>query len=138
MSYKKLTDKSSLQYELQQYCHTDENGFRRYNDYYCVAVGTAFNMQIGQRFDIILENNTIIKCVVGDIKADIDTDKSNTFTSQGCCSEFLVDTSKLHGTVKTMGDCSFLHEEWNSPCVNFTVYNLNILFNKGGDNNEQF
>lgn len=136
MSYKKITDKSSLQYELQQNCYTDEEGFRRYNDYYCVAVGTAFDMQIGQHFDIILENNTIIKCIVGDIKADIDTDKTNTFTAQGCCSEFLVETSKLNKTVKTMGDCSFLYEKWNSPCVSFTVYNLNTLFQKGGDNNE--
>lgn len=130
MSYKAITDKTSYQYILQQDAYTDEMGFRKINNRYCVAIGTAFKVNIGQQFDAELENGTIIECIVGDIKANNDTDITNTFTSQGCCLEFIVDTKKLDGTIKTLGDCSSKCEEWNSPCFQFKIYNLNY-FQKG-------
>ena len=112
--------------------YTDEEGFRKVNNRYCVAIGTAFNASVGQIFDAELENGTIIECIVGDIKADKDTDKSNVFTSQGCCLEFIIDMKKLNGTIKTMGDCSTLCEEWKSPCFQYTIYDIDYL-KKGED-----
>lgn len=133
MGYKTITNKSSNQYALQQKAYTDELGFRKFDNRYLVAIGTAFGAQVGQYFDAELENGTIIECIVGDIKDDKDTDNSNTFTSQGCCLEFIVDTKKLEPTVKKMGDCSYKCEEWNSPCFQYIVYDdLNFL-KKGED-----
>lgn len=131
MSYKTLTSKSSYQYKLQQKADTDSNGFRKINKRYCVAVGTAFDAQVGQYLDVSLENGTIIECIVGDIKADKDTDKSNTFTKNGCCLEFIVDIRYLDETCKVMGDCSNLYNEWDSPCKEYYIYDINIIF--GGD-----
>lgn len=127
MSYKALTSKSSYQYQLQQKANTDENGFRKVHNRYCVAIGTAFNADIGQYLDVELENGTIIKCIVGDIKADNDTDKSNIFTKNGCCLEFIVGIKYLDETCKIMGDCSNLYDEWNSPCKEYRVYDINVI-----------
>ena len=128
-SYERYTAlKRGNQKLLQNYCTTDELGFRGYNGRYCVAVGTRFEMPVGQYFDAILENGTIIPCVVGDIKADIHTDVTNTFTKNGCCLEFIVDGSVLESTVKKMGDVSYLSEEFNSNVVKFVIYDeLNAI-----------
>lgn len=124
MSYKTITDKTSFQYKLQKEAYTDEEGFRKFDNRYCVAIGTAFDVQVGQYFDAQLKDGTIIKCIVGDIKADCDTDKTNTFTSQGCCLEFIVETNTLNSTVKITGDCSNLYDEWDSPCSEYIIYNI--------------
>lgn len=122
MSYKTF-GKRSNQYKLQQLAVTDENGFRRVNDYYVVAVGSFFNARVGQRIDLILENEEVIKCVVGDEKADKDTDISNIFSRNNCMSEFVVDLKSLEDTVKNRGDVSFFpNEEWDSPVVKVIVY----------------
>lgn len=132
MNYTTITNTSSNQYVLQQISYTDEDGFRKINNRYCVAIGTAFETSVGQIFDVELENGTIINCVVGDIKDDRDTDVSNVFTSQGCCLEFIVDIPKLDGIIKTLGDCSSKCDEWNSPCFQYVIYDINYL-EKGED-----
>ena len=132
MSYTAITDKTSKQYALQQMAYTDEMGFRKINNRYCVAIGTAFGASVGQIFNVELDNGTMIPCVVGDIKDDRDTDASNVFTSQGCCLEFIVDIPKLDGIIKTLGDCSSRCDEWNSPCFQYVIYDINYL-KKGED-----
>ena len=125
-SYRLLT--AYDQGKFQKICTTDENGFRKYDDRYCVAVGTNFNMSIGQYFDVQLENGIIIKCVVGDIKADEHTDKTNTFTTHSwCCTEFIVDRKLIPKKVSTMGDVSYLSDDFNSKVVKFTVYDIIVL-----------
>ena len=132
MSYTAITDKTSNQYALQQMAYTDEMGFRKINNRYCVAIGTAFGASVGQIFNVELDNGTMIPCIVGDIKDDRDTDASNVFTSQGCCLEFIVDIPKLDGIIKTLGDCSSRCDEWNSPCFQYVIYDINYL-KKGED-----
>lgn len=131
-SYESYTvfDENYDQYELQEMAVTDENGFRMINGNYLVAIGSKFGVKIGQYFDLTLENGTVIHCIMGDQKADIDTDVNNLYTDNGCMSEFIVDISKLDSTVKTMGDCSYICEEWNSRVVSITVYSWNILNGK--------
>lgn len=128
-SYERHTAlKRGHQYLLQQYATTDAYGFRGINGRYLCAVGTRFNMPVGQYFDAVLENGTVIPCIVGDIKADIHTDNTNTFTKNGCCLEFIVDYKVLDNTVKKMGDCSYLSDEFNSKVVKFVVYDeLNVV-----------
>ena len=127
MSYTTITDKTSNQYALQQMAYTDEMGFRKINNRYCVAIGTAFETPVGQIFNVELDNGEIIPCIVGDIKDNRDTDSSNVFTSQGCCLEFIVDIPQLNGIIKTLGDCSSKCDEWNSPCFQYVIYDINYL-----------
>lgn len=122
MSYKTFGKKSN-QYKLQQLATTDENGFRRVNDYYIIAIGSFFEAKVGQRVNLVLENGEVIKCVVGDEKAAKDTDPSNIFSRNNCMSEFVVDLKALENTVKSRGDVSFFpDEEWDSPVVKVILF----------------
>lgn len=103
---------------------TNQNGFQIINQRYLVAVGTHFNIQIGQYFDLVLKNGTVIPCIMGDTKADQDTDNQNIFTvNSKCMSEFIVTTSRLPGNIKSSGDVSSLMNEWNSPVSEVIIYN---------------
>ncbi len=117
------------QYKLQTICTTDSDGFRRVDDkYYVIALGTRFKCSIGQRVDLILENGEVIQCVLGDVKMDCHTDDSNTFSRNGCMSEFIVAPKQLDATVKKQGDCSLLpSQNWNSLVKHVRVYEVNVL-----------
>ena len=123
MPYTAITSKSSPQYKLQQLCSTDSAGLRMYDGRYCVALGSHFGCEIGDYFDLILENGIVIPCVMADQKANKDTDSKNIFTGNGCCTEFLVSSKALDSTVKKMGDVSYAYEGWDSPVVSVRVYN---------------
>lgn len=122
MYYTAITSTNSLQYKLQRMAYTGNYGIRMVNERYCVAVGTAFGMQVGQCFDLVLQNGTVIPCVLADVKADGDTDSSNIFTGNGCCSEFLVDKEAFSSSARRMGDVSYCTNEWQSPVVWVHVY----------------
>ena len=62
-----IFNKNSNQYKLQQQCHTGLYGIRVKDGRYCVAIGTAFNADVGTYFDLILANDTVIPCIVADI-----------------------------------------------------------------------
>lgn len=129
MGYKCITRKTSKQYLIQkQYAYTGEYGIRQVEGRFCVALGSYFKTSIGQYFDLILKNGTIIPCIMGDAKADKDTDSNNLFTrANKCCSEFIIDTSALDNKVKLSGNISNVTEEWKSPVQYIRVYNTNIL-----------
>ena len=130
LPYNLITNQSSKQYKLQNYAYTGNNGIRQVDNRYCIAIGTAFNTEIGDYVDLVLENGEIIHCVVSDIKADIHTDKNNIMTiSNGCVSEFLVDLSVLDKKVKIGGDISLCNDSWNSSVVTLRVYDKNIFIN---------
>ena len=121
---------STRQRRLQQYCITDSFGLRGVDGLYCIAVGSRFGTEIGQRIDLILKNGTVIPCVMGDQKANVHTDSTNTFsntTHNLCCSEFIVDTRKLRREAAQRGDVSLICDIWNSPVVKIITYDINIL-----------
>lgn len=122
--YRAITCRSSPQWKLQQWAYTDEYGLRRVDGRICVAIGSYFETQIGQYFDLILENGTVIPCIKGDEKADKHTDdKYHIYTMHsGCCSEFLVDAALLREYIGGAGDVSKLFAEWDSPVVEIRVY----------------
>ena len=128
MNYTALTSKSSMQYKLQQYAITTYDGFRMVNERYCIAVGTAFNAPVGQYCDLILENGTLINCVIGDIKADKDTDELHVFTKNGCCSEFIVDDDYLPNEILIRGNVSYLNPLWQSPVDKIIIEEERIDF----------
>lgn len=119
MSYKCITNKSSNQYKLQQKAYTDNMGLRKVDDYYLVAMGTYYSDNIGDRFRITLEGDKTFDVMIGDVKADIHTDKNNMYSpvynSDGSFKsanviEFIIDTKSVDRKVKLMGDVSAYDE----------------------------
>ena len=128
MPYTAITSKSSPQYKLQQIAYTGTYGIRQYDNRYCVAIGTAFNADVGTYFDLILANGTVIPCIVADIKADRHTDSNNMITiANGCLTEFIVDSSTLNRNAKRIGDISYCNEDWDSRVEKIRVYDKNVF-----------
>lgn len=122
MSYKNITSKSSDQYKLQQMAYTGTYGIRQVNGRFCVAVGSAYTTQIGQYIDLVLEDGTIIPCILGDCKADEHTDSRNILTSDGSLAEFVVDVPSLSKTVRYTGDISTACDDWESMITRIIIY----------------
>lgn len=111
MDYRCITNTSSDQYKLQQKCYTDDNGLRVYDRYYAVALGTYYSSTIGDKFHITLDTGEEFDVIVGDVKADCDTDKTNRYVPvNGNIIEFIVDTKKLPKDVRFMGTISALDD----------------------------
>ena len=130
MSYKTITDKTSEQYKLQHYknVYTDSEGFRRIGDNFIVAIGTYFNCNVGQEVVVRLSSGSTFKAIVGDIKANIHTDGDMhvQHNVDGSVIEFLVDSRKLDGTIRKMGDCSYSSaNDFKGDVVGITVYENN-------------
>lgn len=129
MDYRTITAKNSYQYKLQdQFAYTGNYGIRMVEGRYCIAVGTYFTTDVGCYIDLILENGTIIPCILADVKADIHTDEMNIASlHNGCVSEFIVDTPSLHKIAKRNGSISYCCEEWKSHVAEIIVYEKNIF-----------
>lgn len=109
MDYRKITDKTSKQWNLQQLATTNEKGFRVFNGRYLVAVGTYYATEVGKELKITLDNGFVFYVMVGDIKMDIHTDANNQYIPiNGNIVEFIVDTNKLDPMTKKLGDVSNL------------------------------
>lgn len=70
---------STPHWRLQQCAWTDEYGLRRFNDDYIVGLGTYYSTDIGDRFEITLDTGRVFTIILGDNKADCDTDKTNRY-----------------------------------------------------------
>ena len=112
MSYKAITNTNSDQYKIQQSAWTDENGLRRYNNDYIVAVGTYYSDKCYTRFKVEFDTGNEITVIVGDIKQDIHTDGKNQYSAvydsngkfiSANVLEFIVDTSTLSKKAKNLG-----------------------------------
>ena len=108
--------------DLNAASETDKNGFQKVNDRYLVAIGSRFDTEIGQYFDVVLENGTVIPCIMGDLKSDADTDITNTFSLNGCATEFIVTIEELPQNVQNRGNVSKICDEWDSPVEKIVVY----------------
>lgn len=123
MPYTAITSRSSAQWKLQQVAYTGIYGIRQVNGRFCIAVGSAYTSKIGQYIDLVLENGTVIPCILADQKANKDTNAENTITEHdGSLVEFVVDSGMLTGTVKRMGDISYATDSWNSMITKVIVY----------------
>lgn len=96
MAYTKVTSRASAQYALLNSAdaYTDpDTGIRMYQGRYCIAVGQGYTKQIGTKIDLVLEDGTIWKCVLGECKAIKDTDNStHTYCKwDGSVAEFIID-----------------------------------------------
>lgn len=125
MDYRTITNRRSKQYQTQRQSVNSPNGFRKYQGRYCVALGSHFGFKIGDKFNLVLKNGTVIPCVMADLKSDQHTDSSHIFTRHSnCMSEFIVDSRALNANVKRMGDCSAI-DGWDSPVVKVLAIDYN-------------
>lgn len=105
-----------------------EYGILTVDDRFCVAVGTGANIKVGQYFDAVLSNGTVIPCVLCDTKDNKDTLANNiTAKGNGCVLEFVVDKSKVNKKVLHAGDVSAANMKWKSTVDKLLIYNYNIL-----------
>ena len=101
-----ITDTGSPQYALQQKAWTDDYGLRRYESYYCVALGSAYGSEIGTKYLITLSSGAELMVILADQKADRDTVQGHTRDRSGAVIEFVVDTPALPYEVKQSGSVS--------------------------------
>ncbi len=109
MDYRKITDKNSKQWKLQEQAWTEGRGFRKIGEHFLVAVGTFYADEVGKELLIEFEDGQRIKAIVGDIKQDRHTDPTNRYVPiNGNIVEFIVDIEKLDPEVIRRGDVSWL------------------------------
>lgn len=122
MSYKAVSS-SSAQGKLQAKAKTDsKTGIRKVDGRYCVALGSYYCTKIGTKIDLVMENGSIVKCILADQKANRDTDAKNQKTSDGSIAEFLVDMDELPSKVKIMGNVSYACKELKGNISKVRVY----------------
>lgn len=107
MDYRAITNTDSKQYHLQQDAHTGIYGIRMYEDYYMIAVGSYYADSIGDILRITLDTDEQFYAIVGDFKADKDTDILNQYHpmehDMKNVVEFIVDTQELNRDVRLSG-----------------------------------
>lgn len=105
-------------YRLQQSAWTDEQGLRRYNNDYIVALGSFYSTDIGDRFEITLDTGKIFTVILGDGKVDADCDSKNMYTpcvdyggnAAANLLEFVIDENVLSSEVYNYGSLDYLDE----------------------------
>lgn len=108
MDYRAITDTSSKQWELQQVAWTDNQGFRRMGDDYCVALGTFYG-QVGDRFRITTNRGNVYSVIQADAKG-WDSNGWYHVAGDGRINlvEFIIQTEYLPSEVSISGDCGVL------------------------------
>lgn len=112
MPYTAVTSKGSDQYKLlnSSSAYTDpDTGLRMFDGRYCIAVGTGYCGKIGTKIDLVMANGNIVKCILGDVKADCDTDPTNRFhATDGSVAEFIVDYSVFNSKKDSSGSVNWV------------------------------
>ena len=120
---------SSDQYKVKVQAYTGDNGIAVVDGRYCVAMATYYGIEVGQYFDLILENGNVIPCVMCDVKSDAHTDTAtHSYTvSNKCGSEFVIaSVPQLKLAIGGMGSLSYI-DGWNSPVQTVRIYNKSCL-----------
>lgn len=126
MDYRAITSPSS-QKELQK-VSKNYYGMRTYNNRFCVATGHGICDNVGTYIDVILDNGTLIKCVVGDVKAPQHTKDSGKVGLDGSAIEFIVDKNELTRECRISGDISDRFPEWKSSVKEVRIYDYRVKF----------
>lgn len=109
--------------DINRMASPDQDGFMKLDNRYLIAVGSRFDTVPGQYMDLVLENGVVIPCIMGDLKADQDTDSTNTFTYHSrCCSEFIIDEDSIRTDIYERGNASLKTSRWDSPVMSVIVY----------------
>ena len=121
MDYRKITDKNSIQYRLQEDCETNyDTGIRAYyvhetkTDYYCAALGSAYSRDIGDTWHVMLACGTEFDIILAEFKDDGTTDyfgyPDENYDDIDCTNviEFVVDEEYMNPVVKEKGSFTAL------------------------------
>ncbi len=100
---------------LQEVCRTDEYGLRRFGEDYAVGLGSFYSIDIGDRFAVKLDSGAEFTVIVGDGKADCDTDETNRYTpclnyeGEPCANviEFIADTETMEKAAVRYGSADY-------------------------------
>lgn len=118
MGWQMITAKSSTQYKLREAAgmNFDEEGFGKIGDRYVIACTTTFG-NVGDFIDVYMEDSTVLKCVIGDIKNQGDPGCTKWGHNNGdCIIEFVVDKDTWYdngrGAHTNPGNAG-CHPEWN-------------------------
>lgn len=125
MDAKYITDQTSYQYQFKSNYELSSSGIYTVDGRYCIAVGSYYTTTIGTRIDLVMDNGSVIPCILADCKADKDTDSSNRQNPNGSVVEFVVNTSYLSDSVKLHGDVSYADETLMGEIVAIRVYREN-------------
>ena len=101
MAYQKVHTVTSDQYKLlySDLCYTDmTTGLRMVGDRYCIAVGTHYAYKIGTKINLHMANGSVVKCILGDVKADEHTDPTHRYQKwDGSVVEVIMDETVFQG-----------------------------------------
>ena len=115
MDYRKITDKNSIQYKLQEDCDTDvDSGIRIFyangTDYYCAALGSAYGCQVGDTWKVTLVCGTTFNIILAENKDDGSNgesfgDNDTNYDGDPCTNiiEFVVDEDYMPSAVLSAG-----------------------------------
>lgn len=100
---------------LQEVSYTDELGCRKYNNDYCVALGSFYSNRIGDRFEVTLDTGVTFTVITADMKADIHTDSTNRYApcvnyeGQECANvlEFIIDKNVVSNEMYAYGSLDY-------------------------------
>ena len=124
MDYRTITNEESEQWKMQQNATTDENGLRKYDDMYMVALGTYYSEVCGEEFYITLDTGECLKCITGDIKNDNHTDALNQYVEiNGNVVEFIIDSDVVDKSVLITGDISSASDKFVGNVKNIEKIN---------------
>lgn len=124
MDRETITDRNSAQYAFLQNAYLNENGLWMSDERYCAALGSYYTTDIGTYFDLVMDNGSIIPCVLAECKSDYDTDSlTHRQNPNGSISEFVVDTPSLPSSVTIAGSISALGGIFDGEIESIRVYN---------------
>ena len=86
-----------------------------------------YSTNVGQYIDVVLENGTVIPCIVGDCKQDRHTNENHSVGADGGAIEFIVETHKLNSEARKQGNVSFSLDNWNSNVVEVHIYDIDYI-----------
>lgn len=101
MDYGAITNKSSIQWQLQQKAYTEE-GYRKLEGRIMVAMAAY---PVGTELDLYLSSGEILEVVIGDIKAGTSLQHPD-----GSVVEFIVDTGSMRSDVRRDGSFHNIHK----------------------------
>ena len=105
----KCISKKSPQWKIQEQAYTDENGLRKIEEYYLVALGSYYGTELGTKYLVTLTSGNQFKIILCDCKSNKHTDELNQVCLvNGSILEFYVETNKLSKEVRNAGSIGVL------------------------------
>ena len=118
-----ITDTSSAQYALKYEYLSSASGIMVVDNRFVIALGSYYTTEVGCRVDLVMQNGSVVECIVGDCKADKHTDSMNRQHSvDKSVIEFIVATDNLNEKARQMGDCSYCDERLMGEIEAIRVY----------------